>query len=198
MVSELAVTSLKPLGGMSPMSPLSICLFSLFCLSVGFRIPTASHSRGVDDINYYVVTNSSKFGCFWLLTTGNSEEEIYGPKSFFAMTLKIKYLGELKYFLGIEAARSKNGIFICQRKCTLDLLEQMGMVGAKLVETPIEQNHGLCLDSGKLLDDPSLYQRRLVDKLIYLTITRLDIGFVVNAVSQFMHAPRIKFLQAVY
>lgn len=118
--------------------------------------------------------------------------------SFLAMSLKIKDLGELKYFLGIEVARSKKGIFKCQRKYTPDLLEEMGMVGAKLVDTPIEQNHGLCSDSVKLLDDPSLYQRRLVGKLIYLTITRLAIGFAVNLVSQFMHAPRIKYLQAVY
>lgn len=93
---------------------------------------------------------------------------------FLARNLKLRIFGELKYFLGIEVARSKNGTFTCQRKYTLDLLQEMGMVRAKPVEKSIEQNHGLCSDNGKLLGDPSLYQR-LVGRLIYPVITQPDV-----------------------
>ena len=49
-----------------------------------------------------------------------------------------------------------------------------GLLGAKPVEFPMEQNHKLALAKGKLLDDPFCY-RRLVGRLIYLTITRPDL-----------------------
>lgn len=61
----------------------------------------------------------------------------------------------------------------------------------------MEQNHGLCSDSRQLLDDLGVY-RRLAERLIYFTITRLDIGFAINVVSQFIQAPRRKHLKAVY
>ena len=53
----------------------------------------------------------------------------------------MKELGELKYFLGIEVARSKHGIFLSQRKYVLDLLTETSMLDCKPVDTPIEQNH---------------------------------------------------------
>ena len=43
----------------------------------------------------------------------------------------IKDLGLLKYFPGIEVARSKAGIVISQQKYTLDLLVETGKLGAK-------------------------------------------------------------------
>ena len=48
---------------------------------------------------------------------------------------------------------------------------------------------------GALLSDPSAYWR-LVGRLIYLTITRPDIVFTVNILSQFMHAPHLLHMQA--
>ena len=41
----------------------------------------------------------------------------------------MKDLGRLKYFLGIEVNRSKQGIFVSQRKYVLDLLGETGMLG---------------------------------------------------------------------
>ncbi|CAL9005971.1 unnamed protein product [Prunus brigantina] len=55
----------------------------------------------------------------------------------------MKDLGDLKYFLGIEVARSTTGIFLSQRKYVLDLLTKTGILGCKPAETPIEMNHKL-------------------------------------------------------
>lgn len=93
------------------------------------------------------------------MLTGNNEKEIQLLKQYLSIEFEIKDLGELKYFLGTEVARSQKGTFICQKKYSLVLLDETGMIGAEPVETPMEQNHGLCFDSAELLDDPSIYQR---------------------------------------
>lgn len=52
----------------------------------------------------------------------------------------MKDLGELKYFLGIEFARSSKGINMHQIKYALKLISEVGLSGAKPVITPIDVN----------------------------------------------------------
>lgn len=54
-------------------------------------------------------------------------------------------------FLGIDVARSKDNIAISQCKFTLNLLEEIGKLGATPIDTSVEQNNGLYSHSGKLL-----------------------------------------------
>ncbi|XP_022880841.1 uncharacterized protein LOC111398117 [Olea europaea var. sylvestris] len=61
----------------------------------------------------------------------------------------------------------------------------------------MDQNLKLNPDDGTILPDPSSY-RRLVGRLLYLTITRPDISFFVNMLSQFMQNPRDSHLTAVF
>ena len=77
---------------------------------------------------------------------------------------KIKDLDPLKYFLGIEVARSKHGIFISLRKYVLDLLQEAGMMICKSNDTPIDPNVKLDEDPNGTLVDMGNYQR-LVGKL---------------------------------
>ncbi|KAG6490199.1 hypothetical protein ZIOFF_051484 [Zingiber officinale] len=60
-----------------------------------------------------------------------------------AIEFEMKNLKGLKYFLGIEVARSKQDIFFSQRKYVLDLLAEVGLLDCKPVDTPIIQNHRL-------------------------------------------------------
>ncbi|CAL8150569.1 unnamed protein product [Prunus armeniaca] len=129
-----------------------------------------------------------------ILITGNDLKAISILKQFLHSRFRIKDLGDLKYFLGIEVSRSKRGISISQRKYTLKILKDGGILGAKPVNFPMEQNIKLS-DTGELLRDPSQY-RRLVGRLIYLTITRPYIMYSVHVLSRFMHAPRRPHMEA--
>jgi hypothetical protein len=132
-----------------------------------------------------------------IILTGDDAPGISQVKQDLGKVFDVKDLGSLRYFLGIEVARSRNGISLSQRKYTLDLLQDTGMLGCRPASTPMDPNLKLSTESGDLLPNPSMYQR-LVGRLIYLTNTRPDLTFVVSVVSQFMHAPRTAHLDAVY
>ena len=100
-----------------------------------------------------------------IVVTGDDGGEIFRLKNFLKKEFEIKNLGLLKYFLGIEVARSRSQIVISQSKYMLNLLEEIGKLSAKPADTPIEQNHSLHLASGELLEEKRMYQR-LVVKLI--------------------------------
>ncbi|KAL9840179.1 putative RNA-directed DNA polymerase [Arabidopsis thaliana] len=107
----------------------------------------------------------------------------------------LKDLGALRYFLGIEATRTKKGLHLMQRKYITDLLAKTHMLDAKPISTPMATTPKLSLHSGTILDDAKEY-RMIIGSLQYLSFTRPDIAFVVNRLSQFMHKPTDEHWQA--
>ena len=55
--------------------------------------------------------------------------------------------------------------------------------------TPMKAKVNLWFDGSSILDDPARY-RRLIENLIYLTVTTLDIAFVVGVLSRLIHQPK--------
>uniref|UniRef100_A0A3Q7HBJ2 Helicase ATP-binding domain-containing protein n=1 Tax=Solanum lycopersicum TaxID=4081 RepID=A0A3Q7HBJ2_SOLLC len=94
-----------------------------------------------------------------------------------------------------------------QRKYALGLVSELGLTGCRPASTPLEFNHKLTSTefdecTGKvgntedtLLGDFVNYQR-LIGRLFYLTMTRLDIAFMVQVLSQFMHSPKTSHMEA--
>ncbi|RVW70009.1 Retrovirus-related Pol polyprotein from transposon RE1 [Vitis vinifera] len=132
-----------------------------------------------------------------IILSGNDMEELQNLKKYLSEEFEVKDLGNLKYFFGMEVARSRKGIVVSQRKYILDLLKETGMLGCKPIDTPMDSQKKLGIEKESTPVDRGRYQR-LVGHLIYLSHTRPDIGFAVSAVSQFMHSPTEEHMEAVY
>lgn len=106
-----------------------------------------------------------------------------------------KLLGSQFHMIGIEVDESPKGIFISQRKYTLDILKEYKVHKSRVLKVPMDPHMKLTYDSGEPLPNPIDYQH-LVGKLIYLTINRSDITFAIHVLSQFMHSPTCVHIQA--
>ncbi|CAN6677022.1 unnamed protein product [Malus baccata var. baccata] len=114
-----------------------------------------------------------------MIITGDDSEKMMKLEQNLAAEFEMNNLGDLKYFLGVEVARSSRG-----------------MLGCKPVDTPIVEKHHLGIYSDQEPVDKGRYQR-LVGRLIYLAHTRPDIAYAVSVVSQFMHSPSVDHMAAV-
>lgn len=81
-----------------------------------------------------------------------------------------------------------------QRKYALEIIKNVGLLGAAPIDNPMERGLKLS-DKSDLLKDPGHY-RRLVGRLIYLTVSRPDITYSVHVLSRFMHQPRQHHMEA--
>ncbi|XP_024020919.1 uncharacterized protein LOC112091463 [Morus notabilis] len=131
-----------------------------------------------------------------MVVTGNDSEERKALQEYLSREFKMKDLGPLKYFLGIEVSRSNKGIFLSQRKYALDLLQETGMSGCQPIGTPVEECLKLCVEPNQVLADKGRYQR-LVGRLMYSAHTRPDLAYALSIVSQFMHNPGEQHKNAV-
>lgn len=123
-----------------------------------------------------------------VIITGTSNLIIREVKEYIHAKFKIKDLGNVHYFLGIEVARSTKGLFLNQRKYALELIDSAGLLGCKPSSIPMDTKQKLGLSTAADLPDPTPYLR-LIGKLIYLTSTRPDLTYPVHILSQFMSAP---------
>lgn len=123
-----------------------------------------------------------------IIITGNDVTETERIKKKLATSFEMKDLGQLRYFLGMEIARSKAGICVSQRQYVIDLLNDTGLMACRPADTPMDPNIKLEAKPDDTPVDRGRFQR-LVGRLIYLSHTRPDISFAVSCISQFMHSP---------
>ena len=120
-----------------------------------------------------------------IILTGSSNTLV----DYLAQRFSLKDLGPLSYFLGVEVVPHRLGILLSQRRYIQDLLKQTNMAYAKPVLTPLPTiSAAISLTSGTPFFDPTPY-RATVGSLQYLSLTRPDISFAVNKLTQFMHQP---------
>lgn len=88
----------------------------------------------------------------------NNEKEATDFKTLLNSNFCLKVLRDLRYFLGIEVARSKRCISICQRHYALQFVNEAGLLGCKTRTTPMDVNLKLNHEDGELLPDASFYR----------------------------------------
>jgi hypothetical protein len=73
---------------------------------------------------------------------------------------KMKYLGLMHYFLGLEVWQRQGEIFLAQGKYRVDVLKRFGMMDCKSMSTPMITNLRKLHDSdtGSDLVDPTMYR----------------------------------------
>ncbi|KAK4404469.1 Retrovirus-related Pol polyprotein from transposon RE2 [Sesamum angolense] len=111
-----------------------------------------------------------------ILVMAPTEDLISEIKQYLDALFTIKDLGYAKYFLGLEIARSTEGMSITQHKYAMDIITDSGMVSATSVSTPLPLGLKLSATSGTFLKEPDKF-RRLIGRLLYLGFTRPDLSF---------------------
>ncbi|KAK4385908.1 Retrovirus-related Pol polyprotein from transposon RE1 [Sesamum angolense] len=123
-----------------------------------------------------------------ILVAGNSEAMIIDVKKYLDSLFTIKDLGIAKYFLGLEIARSLQSIAVTQTKYISDILQDVGLLQAKTVTTPLPPGIQFSAEAGNALPNPAPY-RRLIGRLLYLGFTRPDIAHATQQLSQYLQHP---------
>jgi hypothetical protein len=186
---------LKSLYGLKQASRQWYSKFSAVLLDFGFCQSKSDYSLFIKRDTYSFTTLLVYVDN--IIVASDSPTVVEEIKVFLNNKFKIKDLGILRYFLGLEIARTTQGIQICQRKYALDILASSGTLGSRPSKLSMDQNLRLSKDKDDILSEPTYY-RKLVGKLLYLMITRLDISYSVQILSQFMDCPTNLHLTAAF
>jgi hypothetical protein len=87
-----------------------------------------------------------------IVLASNDVDSITQLIVFLNTKFKLKDLGTLKFFLGLEIASTSKGISLSQREYALEILEDSGLLAVKPSKFPMETNLKLSRSSGVLLD----------------------------------------------
>ncbi|CAL4127118.1 unnamed protein product, partial [Meganyctiphanes norvegica] len=123
-----------------------------------------------------------------IIIAGSSEEAIVKFKENFGKKFKIKDLGILRWFLGIQFDVTPNIISMNQTLYCQNIINRFGMSDCVPRTNPCDPSvYELLGQESELCEDKTLYQE-IIGSLLYIMIgTRPDIAFVVTLLSRFMN-----------
>ena len=122
-----------------------------------------------------------------LIIAASDENALTGVKDMLMARFKMKDLGKLGHFLGIDFNQSEDCVTMSQTKYVEKILERFNMQDCKPRATPCEQKLNYTDDA--VLSDVTKY-REAVGSLIYLTVcTRPDLSYIVSKLSQYFSKP---------
>ncbi|KAL0537384.1 hypothetical protein IC582_026362 [Cucumis melo] len=113
-------------------------------------------------------------------------------KSEFEMSL----VGELSCFLGLQIKQRSEGMFISQEKYAKNLVKKFGLDQSQHKRTPAVTHAKIMKDMVGTEVDHKLY-RSMIESLLYLTSSRLDIAYAVGICARYQSDSRTSHLNAV-
>lgn len=142
--------------------------FSTFLQSIGFTCTNSDTSMFVFLYDKHILILLLYVND--IILTGSSPKLISHLISKLSFEFSMKDLGDLHYFLGVQAVRTSSTLFLSQHKYPLDLIRKFHLHTLKPVRTPLVSRTTLSLSDCELLTDPTEY-RSMVGALQYLTLT---------------------------
>jgi len=201
---------MKPPPGLPLSSPTLVCKLqkSLYGLKQASRQWYAKLSDTLKSLGFQLsqndyslfskqTANSIVFVAIYvddIIVTGNDIAAITSLKTCLDDQFKIKDLGELNFFLGMEILKVSHGLVMSQKKFATELIKEFDCDDLSPVSCPLPAS--LKPSSPVVLLDDATPYRKLVGKLNYLTNTRPDIAFAVQYLSQFLQSPTQDHMQA--
>jgi len=202
----------QPPGYVDPATPYFVCLMhkSIYGLRQAPRAWFEKFTTHLEDIGFsttildpslFIYSHGSII--IYLLSyvddiilTGNDSKAMSAIVEELRHSFKMKDLGHLTYFLGIQLVRrNPHHIFLHQAKYIHDLLSRTNMLDCKPVSNPATSNK-LGHSSSDLVLDPTLY-RSVVGALQYVTLSHPNVSYAINQACQFLKAPEEHHWRAV-
>ncbi|XP_019195015.1 PREDICTED: uncharacterized protein LOC109188834 [Ipomoea nil] len=160
---------------------------SYFLINFGFK-------KTISDASLFVYAARGMLVYFMvyvddIIVTGNNDVFLDRFIKLLSQKFALKDLGTLHHFLGVEVVPISGGYFLSQSRYVADILARYNMDGAKPVSTPMSTMTSVSIHEGEPVVDVTDF-RRLIGMLQYLSVTRPDVAYVVNSLSQCMHSPK--------
>jgi hypothetical protein len=134
-----------------------------------------------------------------IIFSGSSHALVTKFSDTMSREFEISMMGELTFFLGLQAKQTHEETFVHQGKYTKDpkdVLKKFDMGEAKPLSTPMTTMVALDEDKeGEVMDQKEY--RSMIGSLLYLMVTRLDIQFMVCLCTCFQSSPCTSHRQAV-
>ena len=164
-----------------------------FCLLHKFLISNNFEQSLVDPCLYTKYENDSIIIIlFWvddIIIAASDFDILNSVKKSFHEKFKMKDMGQLSWFLGIEFSFTQDCTFMSQTKYCSKILERFNMSECKPKALPSDTSINSMNVESEELADPRLY-RAIIGSLIYIMVgTRPDICFTVTKLSQHMTKP---------
>nr|XP_016455079.1 PREDICTED: uncharacterized mitochondrial protein AtMg00810-like [Nicotiana tabacum] len=191
--SPLVCRLTKSLYGLKQASRQWFSKLSIALISKGYRSNLNDYSLFTKNSATFIVVLAVYVDD--ILLAGDDTKETESLKYFLDAQFKIKDLGNIHYFLGLEVSSVVEGYLVNQHKFAKELLAEFNCSDCTPVVTPLDLNSKLTPTSRELLPDPSLF-KRVAGKLNFLQHTRPDLSFSMQHLSQFLNAPKYLHMQA--
>jgi hypothetical protein len=131
-----------------------------------------------------------------LFITGNGISGINQFKHRLKSKFKTTDLGLITKYLGLEFQKSPDGLVVHQTTYAQNIVDEFGLTNCNPCKSPLLAGLKLSKKTKTPPVNQTLY-RRMVEKLLFLTITQANIAFAVNLVSRYMENPQETHMKAI-